>query len=295
MPGLMKAAGASTLLLCVAFGAQLLGQGSLVFSDGWERGVGIGCDYNKLTDANAWNDYGPAGTCSSNPPVAQIVTDEKFQGTSSLRVNFTPDGSGNGPDFRIVKTFGSNHTNFYARWYVKWSNNWVFAGADHKVALFGVGNQNSQDVYYNIRGNGGGGPSGRVTIHVIPSNVAFSDPNFNVTPGVWHLCEIHIVSGPNGRVEAKMDGQLLNLRVESGNQANPANLNTGSGVGFIKLDTTYNLYSYPSSRGLYLNMWYDDVAVSTTGWIGGTLGGGGGGGGTTYTPPTAPTNLTILR
>lgn len=293
MSALIKATGASVLLLSLAFGGTMMAQTTTLFTDGWDRGVGTGCDFAKLTDNSAWNDYGPGSTCSGNPPVAQIVTDEKFDGTSSLRVNFTPDGSGNGPDFRIVKYFGSNRSEIYARWYVKWSNNWVFASGDHKVAIFGAGNQGTQDVYYNIRGNGNG-PSGRVTIHVIPTDVAFSDRNFVVTPGVWHLCEIHIVSGANGRVEAKMDGRTLNLTPEAGTlSANALNLNTGSGVGYIKLDTTYNIYSYPSSLGLYMNMWYDGIVVGTGGWIGGTAGGGGGG--TTYTPPTAPTNLTIVR
>ena len=72
------------------------------------------------------------------------------------------------------------------------------------------------------------------------------------------------------------------------------NLNTGSGLGYIKLDTTYNAYSYPSSRGLYMNTWYDSVAVSTTGWLGGAPVGGG------PTPPpanapSAPRNLRIVR
>ncbi|MGE3507403.1 MAG: hypothetical protein AB7N65_00790 [Vicinamibacterales bacterium] len=293
MSALKKTTGASILLLTVAVGGNALAQSTLLFSNGWESGSGTGCDFTKLTDRSAWNDYGPAATCGS-PPVAEIVTNEKFEGTSSLRVNFTPDGSGNGPDFRIVKSFGANRNEIYARWYTKWSNNWVWATADHKVAIFGSGNQSSQDVYYNIRGNSGGGPTGRVVIHVTPSNTALSDPSFVVTPGVWHLCEIRIVSGANGRIEAKMDGRLLNLQREAGNSANASNLNTGAGVGYIKLDTTYNAYSFPSGRGLYMNMWYDSVAVGTAGWIGGTVPGGGAAP-PSYTPPSAPINLTIVR
>lgn len=269
--------------LTVSAGAQT----GVFFQDAWERNVGTGCDFTKISDASAWTDYGPSTTCSASPHVADIVNNEKVEGNQSLRVNFTPDGSGNGPDFRIVKAFGTGYTEIYARWYTKWSNNWVWASGDHKVAIFGNAAQTSQDVYYNIRGNGGGGPSGRVAIHVIPTDTVLSDPSVVVTPGVWHLCEIHIVSGTNGRVEAKIDGRLLNLRTEAGNTANPGNLNTGSNVGFIKLDTTYNIYSYPSSLGLYMNMWYDGVGVGTAGWLGGI-------GGTTTSGPSAPSNLRIV-
>jgi hypothetical protein len=282
-------AAALGVLMLAGLGDRMAAQASLIFQDAWDRAGGTGCDFAKITDSSAWDDYGPSATCSGTPHVADLVTDERVDGTSSLRINFEPDGSGNGPDFRIVKSFGSNRNEIYARWYTKWSNNWVFAGGDHKVAIFGAGSQVTQDVYYNIRGNGGGGPSGRVTIHVIPSDTAFSDPTFNVTPGVWHLCEIHIVSGSNGRVEAKMDGRLLNLAHEAGTSQSANNLNTGAGVGYIKLDTTYNIYSYPSSLGLHMNMWYDAVAVGTSAWIGGL-------GGTPPPPaPASPTNVRVIR
>jgi len=290
MSSLLKTVFASCVLAVVVLSGPMVAQSTIFFQDSWDRVGGTGCDFAKLTDNSAWDDYGPSSTCSDTPHVADLVTDQRFDGTSSLRVNFEPDGSGNGPDYRIVKSFGSNRNEIYARWYTKWSSNWQWASGDHKVAIFGSGSQVTQDVYYNIRGNGGGGPSGRVTIHVIPSDTAFSDPGFSVTPGVWHLCEIHIVSGANGRVEAKMDGRLLNLQNEAGTTRNPANLNTGAGVGYIKLDTTYNIYSFPTSLGLHMNMWYDAVAVGSGGWIGGI-----GGSGTTPPPPAAPANVRIIR
>ncbi|MEQ1877011.1 MAG: hypothetical protein ABL958_10225, partial [Bdellovibrionia bacterium] len=139
----------------------------------------------------------------------------------------------------------------------------------HKVAIFGGSNYNGQNVYYNVRGNGNGGP-GRVAIAVTATDVVFSDFNGpTMTPGVWHLCEIHIVAGVNGRVEAKLDGRLLNLTFEAGNPAVPTNVNTGADIGYIKLDTTYNAYSYPSSLGLSMKTYFDTVAVGTGGWIGG--------------------------
>ena len=166
----------------------------------------------------------------------------------------------------------------------------MWAAADHKVAIFG-NSAGSQDVYFNVRGNGDGG-QGRVTIHVIPAGDAlFYDPNSNMSPGVWHLVEMHIVSGANGRVEAKLDGQLLNLRSDYG--SNAMNLNTGTGLYYFKLDTTYNNYAYPTSLGLNMKTWFDAVAISSNAWI-------GAGGGGSPTPPPAdvphqPVNLQILR
>lgn len=259
----------------------------LIFQNGWENQTSLGCGLSILLDGGGWNDYGPSSSCNS-PQIAEIVNTERYDGNRSLQVNFRPDGSINGPDFRIIQSLGGTRSQIYARWYVKYSNNWRWASADHKVAIFGDSSY-TQDVYFNVRGNGNGG-QGRVAIHVIPTDTVLSDPTSNMSPGVWHLCEIRIVSGPNGRIEAKLDGRLLNLTTEAGRTASASNLNTGAGIAYIKLDTTYNAYSYPSSLGLNMNTWFDSVAVSTQGWIGGT---GGSGGGTT-SGPAAPNNVRIV-
>jgi hypothetical protein len=258
----------------------------LIFQNGWDAQSALGCGLSILLDGNAWNDYGPSSTCTNN--VAQVTNAESHDGGRALQVNFFPDGSGNGPDFRIIQNLGGARSQIYARWYVKYSNNWRWASSDHKIAIFGD-TSSSQDVYFNVRGNGNGG-QGRVAIHVIPSDTVFSDPTSNMSPGVWHLCEIHIVSGPGGRVEAKLDGRLLNLTAEAGRGGSITNLNTGANVSYIKMDTTYNAYSYPTSLGLTMQTWFDTVAVSTQGWIGGTSGSGGGG----ISGPTAPSNVRIV-
>jgi hypothetical protein len=260
----------------------------LIFENGWENQTSLGCSLSILLDGNGWNDYGPSSSCTSD--IARITNAERHDGNRALQVNFRPDGSINGPDFRIIQDLGGNRSQVYARWYVKYSPNWRWASADHKVAIFGNSSY-TQDVYFNVRGNGNGG-QGRVAVHVIPSDTVLSDPTSNMEPGVWHLCEIRIVSGSGGRVEVKLDGRLLNLQSEAGRSASASNLNTGSGVAYIKLDTTYNAYSYPSSLGLTMQAYYDSVAVSTQGWVGGTSGSGSGGGG--ISGPTAPSNVRIV-
>lgn len=275
---------AAIATLTSSLGAQSPG---LLFENGWENRTDLGCGLQTLLDGSGgtsgtwWNDFGPSypGLCNGTPPVAQIVNNERHDGNRSLQVNFVPNaGSQNGPDFRIIQSFG-NRQEIYARWYVKYSNNWVWASADHKVAIFGTAS-GTQDVYFNVRGNGNGG-TGRVVVHIIPADGLVEDRSTNMAPGVWHLCEIRIRSGVNGLVQVKLDGQLLNL---TGN-VNPNNVNTGSTVGSIKLDTTYNAYSYPTSLGRTMQTWFDSVAISANGWIGGTN--------SSSPAPGAPQNLRI--
>src|SRR5687767_4634174 len=168
----------------------------LIFQNGWENRSELGCTLVGLLDGNGglssswWADFGPNITATCGNSIAQITTAERHDGNRSLQVNFAPDGSINGPDFRIGQDFGGNRNEIYARWYVKYSNNWRWATSDHKVAIFGNAGY-SQDIYFNVRGNSQGG-QGRVAIHSIPADTVFSDATSSMTPGVWHLCEIRI-------------------------------------------------------------------------------------------------------
>lgn len=247
---------------------------SFKFANGWQNRAELGSTLNGLVDrdysasydrATAYADFGPAFNATNYP--ASIITGIGPRGTTSrlLQVRFLPDGTQNGPDFRITTASLGNMSDVYVRWWVKYSDNWRWAGADHKSMICGP--DNGQSVYYNVRGNGNGGP-GRVAIHVIPSDTVLSDYSTNMTPNVWHLLEIHIVSGTNGKIEARLDKRQLNLTVEAGNQVNPNNLNVGPAMTYCKIDTTYNAYSYPSGLGLTMYTWFDEVAIATGGWIG---------------------------
>jgi hypothetical protein len=286
MKRLILALGMVVAVAMVGLGPSVGAQSTppLIFQSGWENAGGTGCDFTKLTDGGAWDDYGPADSCST--PIVQVVTAEKRDGLRSLQLNFPPGAGANGPDFRIIQSFGARNE-IYARWYTKWSNNWVWATQDHKVAIFGAGAGTSQDVYLNIRGLSNPA-TGRVAVHVIPTDTVLSDANFPITRGVWHLFEIHIRSGSAGSVEVRVDGTQLNLTREAGNNANASSLNTGSSLGYIKLDTTYNNYAFVTQT---MQAWYDSIAVSTAGWIGGQPAGG-----STSTPaPAAPLNVRVIR
>lgn len=263
---------------------------AIVWQDGWENAAGTTCNNtgtstDNIMDAGNWNEYGPSSTCTDNPPITTLSTTEHNSGNRSLQVHFQTGDGANGPDFRMNKVLagGANRTDTYFREYIKWDANWQWAGADHKTAIFGSGNEASQDVYINVRGQNGGGAVGRLAIYT-PTDTFFSDTvNGLVVPGQWNLIEAHIRSGSNGAVEIKLNGVLLNLTVEAGNAANPSNLNTGSGVGYFKIDTTYNDFAFFESHvsGGSSNAYYDDVAICDS-WCGpaGTV---------TPPPPPPPT------
>ena len=189
----LKSACAACLLLIACLGTSMLAQSGVIFQDGWDGGVGTGCTETNITDNRAWNEFGPSNTCTAilpsprSSPMRGSKGPRRCASTSHRMARQTGRTSGSSAPGAPTTTRS------IARWYIKYSDNWVFASADHKVAIFGVGNQGSQDIYYNIRGNGGGGPSGRVVIGVSPVDTVYSDPSVEVTPGVWHLCEIHIV------------------------------------------------------------------------------------------------------
>ena len=78
---------------------------ALIFENGWESQTSLGCGLQILLDGSAWDDYGPSSTCTS-PVVAEVTSAERHDGNRSLQVNFRPDGTQNGPDFRIIQSLG---------------------------------------------------------------------------------------------------------------------------------------------------------------------------------------------
>ncbi len=242
-----------------------------VFYNGWENRDELGCSLEGLLDgpggvsADSWNDFGPvlAVTCGE-PPIAEIVDDEQRSGERSLRVTFPPDFSQNGPDFRIQQDFAAQTETYVSAW-VKYSDNWVWASADHKILIMGQGGDAfTQDVYINVRGMGDGGP-GYIAVHAIPADAVFEAYDSNVTPGQWHLVEAHIVSGDQGSIEVRLDGELLDF-VDPARHWATTNVPTGNVVEYVEVDTTYNDYVYPSSLGLTMHTWFDDVAVFEGSW-----------------------------
>jgi hypothetical protein len=263
-------------LICFAAALVMLSArpalATTLLTSGWEAGP-TGCGPDELLDAGAWREYGSSNACASEcnagGPDASIVISDVLEGSRALEVHFPPSSACgiNGPDFRVLADLALS-TELYARFYVKWSDEWVWATADHKVAIFGLYDQ-TQDVYFNIRGQQD--PTrGRVALYAAPSDVVFSDPNHEITRGVWYLLEIHMVAGPHGSLAARVDGVDLALEHEAGTPGlTPDDVDTGSGFNFIKLDTTYNDYAFAIDNGATMRMVYDAVEVNDgDGWIG---------------------------
>ncbi len=231
----------------------------LVFGNGWDdASMPLGDGMMTLLDNGRWSDFGP----SYHTPyqIAEVVS---RNGSRMLQINFLPGAGGNGPDYRIIRNFGQNFSQLFASWEQEWSPSFRWASADHKLAILGAGNGDSQDVYFNIRGNSGG-TSGRPVIYVTRLDTMFSDRSVSIVPGVKTVFEIKIINGQ--RIEAKVNGRLLNLTPEAGSGTAP--IAGSGGTGFIKLDTTYNAYSYIEGipGALPARTWYDDIRVSTVGW-----------------------------
>jgi len=243
--------------------------GTPFFASGWEDAPGTTCAFDNLTDSSAWDDYGPAGTCSEVPVIAQLSTTEHNSGSRSLQVHFKDGDGANGPDFRIVHAYGTTHATTYLRWYQKWDSNWRWSpGNDHKMVITGPPPE-QQLVYFNLRGVTGGA-SAYGAIHIISPDTVVSDQTITVSPGAWYRFELGVQWGAGGWVRAKINGTNLTLTHEAGNVVDPENVNPGSGGAFIKLDTTYNAFTYFEANvvGDAANCYYDDVAVATDDWVG---------------------------
>ena len=92
-----------------------------------------------------------------------------------------------------------------------------------------------------------------MVLYAAPSDVVFSDPNHEITRGVWYLLEIHMVAGPHGSLAARVDGVDLALEHEAGTPGlTPDDVDTGPGFNYIKLDTTYNDYAFAIDNGATL-------------------------------------------
>lgn len=246
-----------------------------IFTSGWENAPGTSCDVTNITDDGAWDDFGPSGTCSASPAIALLSTSEVNSGSRSLRVHFKDGDGANGPDFRIVHDFGATYPELYYRWMQKWDSNWRWSpGNDHKMLITGPPPE-QQVIYFNLRGHTGGA-SAYPAIHIITPDTVVSDQSVVVSPGEWVRFEMGIRWGSGGWVRARINGNACTLTTEAGNEVDPENTNPGSNGGFVKLDTTYNNFTYFEANvsGNAANCYYDDVLVDDADWPG-AVGGGG--------------------
>jgi hypothetical protein len=243
-----------------------------LFSTGWDNAPSTGCSFNNLTDNTVFaNDYGPASSCSA-PAIAEVVTAEFVSAPNSLRINMLSGFGTNGPDFRIGPyPFPPSVGPVYIRWREKFSSNYYFNTADHKMVIWGDA-ITAQDYYYQLRGNPGN-TTARITVHYISGGGLFevlSGPGSAVSRNVWHTFEARIVYGVNGSLQLRYDGSPVTLTQIGASGINLANFNnSGHLFQYAKLDTTYNGYDNPAVQAATpFYLWYDDFGAGTSDWLG---------------------------
>jgi hypothetical protein len=253
------------------------GPGELIFASGWENAATGGCDIGPLTDDLAWTSYGPpdicAHPCNGGNAVAEVFATGCREGSRCLRVIMPPNAACDvsGPHVRILKTLPAPQAELFVRWYIRWSDNWVWSSGSANMMVLGTsGTSGTQTLFVSVRGNDDD-TTGRVAIRDAVTDEIYSDPDVTVTRGAWHRVEVHVVTGTAGRLEARLDGVTLDLLSADGDPAGtpPEGIDTGSEVGFILLDAAYESYLYLVSNGEETSALYDSVAVhGPGGWIG---------------------------
>jgi len=250
------------------------GPGELLFASGWESAATGGCDLGPLTDNLAWDSYGPPEICShpcnGGSAVAEVFATGCHDGSRCLRVIMPPNAACDvtGPHVRILKTLPAAQADLYVRWYIRWSDNWVWSSGSANMMVLGT--SVDQTIFVSVRGNEDD-TTGRVAIRNAATDEIYSDPDVTVTRGAWHRVEVHVITGTGGSLEARLDGVTLDLQSGDGDPAGtpPEGIDTGAEVAFILLDAAYESYLYLVGNGEELSTFYDSVAVhGPGGWIG---------------------------
>lgn len=228
-----------------------------IFESGWENAPGAGSSSENLTDNGAWGEPGGQG--------GAIVDTFAHSGQKCLQVTLIPDGSVNGPDFRIpVPTFEPT-TLLLCRWLVYFSSNYHFRTSDHKMVIL-ARHGDTQDIYLQLRGNPGN-TTAKLAAHVLIGNGGahvWESSNITIHRGQWNLFEARIrLDGAINPIEYKANGVVATMVAVSGGPDWTSELHVGTeGLRDFKLDTTYNGFDDPAVQAAApFVLWFDDVAL----------------------------------
>jgi hypothetical protein len=156
--------------------------------------------------------------------------------------------------------------------YVKWSNGWFWADADHKTAIFNT-TASDQGIYINTIQGSGGGSTAALRIFA-PIGVDRCDStNITMSRGVWNKIEARFIWGAGGSVTAWVNDVQVTFSGCTGG-IDLSSINLGTGLDGFKLDGTYNCFdapgptSCPDPNNFEFNadlesVWYDDVTICT--------------------------------
>jgi len=274
---------------------------AVIFTSGWENSPGQGCTAPSgqvdahITDNFNWDaDHSPNPCSAINPttPSMSVVTSPVHTGNYAFRYT-CPDQAWqpNGPGGVILKSFAPANE-LYIRYYVMWSSNFRFLGADYKSTFAHYSGGHTYNSYY---GKEGDPLHGRLRFFFSGgSSVAPWSTNVTLNLGQWHCIEWHLkAGGPGvGFVEAKVDGTLVQWTSGGTRHYVSAGESVGNFTSF-SLDNTINPYydnSFPNAISGNAYIYYDDVVINNgDGWIGPT------GGSSPVAGLTPPSNFRIQQ
>jgi hypothetical protein len=196
-------------------------------------------------------------------------------------------GNNNGGGLRI--TLPTRVSEMWLRWYMRYQAGFSWNGLSYTKDLYvNQGSANSGQVFtmgfhwddaFGVSKVSGGrnmyGPPGWFSL-MGGQPLAFGRP---VSDGQWHFFEVHVkmaTSGANGIAESWVDGVLAHRQTD---------VDWGTTGGWDTFILGSNQCCVANTTDVYTD--YDDVAISTTGYIGPFSGS------SSAAPPTAPKNLAI--
>ena len=282
------AAGTAGVLVCatgIGLQTELAGQTPLVFQTtfacaDWDQAMGLG----------------DSVVCSTGDGIAGLggwTTSAGDRDQITATANNPAGGGGKG--FRHWRGDGQNNnggglqielpapaTEVWVRFYMRYQSGFKWANNEP---------QYTKDHYWNIGQNGQftfGFSSGAVYLHTYRGTVTnmrssqtwSSIMGGSAGDGKFHCYEYHVrmdTNGANGIAEIWYEGtKVLSL--------NNVNWNDGGGARWSYFGLGENQYNPTNGGSMYTD--YDDIAVSTTGYIGPLV---------TLSRPAAPTNVQIIR
>jgi hypothetical protein len=220
-------------------------------------------DGNLETETSAFTTQFDGKTCDgSNTLTITTTSGEYYRGTQGAEITF--DGTSENA-YAYVNTGAGSSAEFYARFWVKLGSDLSFGGTYQRLGLFYVGEDSN---YYQSMVRFGVRSQDPATtfqwyccFHVDQTETFWYGDALNRDQ--WYRVEIHwkAGTGANGGIQVKIDGVTTSLdRMTDNNSANRANLN--------QVEVGAWADSGSANPAATKNIWWDDVALDSTGWIG---------------------------
>lgn len=248
-----------------------------IFNSNWDTAP-LGCSIASYSDNGLWTEYSEeAEVCPAN--VWCDVVSPGFNGSSGRMMrkywnSSHPTGGPadhGGPEVVVQKNLSPARSEFYLRWYYRWSSSFYF-NADCKMLIMGgaVGIQeiyiNTYPVFSNTRGG----------IRVLQATEdRYITGDFEITRGTLYRLEARVRFGTGGGAlfEMRVDGSPITWDVP-GNASSFSTTDTA--CDHVKWSTYYNGFGVLGTTditpavaaALPFHVDMDEFAIGNEGWIG---------------------------